>query len=151
MRFFLAKYAKANELIPTPTITSELEGLLRAHDWPGNVRELENTMERLVVLSEGDGLSTDLLNFNRPKVGGHDNGVTTDVPKLIRSLIRIGVQAPIPADMTLEKYIVGGVERELIEHVMRLCDNVQVKAAARLGINRNTLHKKLDEYERSEA
>jgi DNA-binding protein Fis len=30
---------------------------------------------------------------------------------------------------------------------MQLCDNVQVKAAARLGINRNTLHKKLGEFE----
>jgi len=37
-------------------------------------------------------------------------------------------------------------ERELIAQVMAACDNVQVKAAARLGINRNTLHKKLEEY-----
>jgi DNA-binding protein Fis len=37
------------------------------------------------------------------------------------------------------------VENELIRHVMQLCDNVQIKAAARLGINRNTLHKKIQE------
>ena len=147
-RFFLTKYAKANDLVPTPPITAELEAMLRAHHWPGNVRELENTMERLVVLSEGDGLSADLLNFNRPSVGGHDNANSMDIQKLIRSLVRAGVQAPIPSDVSLHKFIVGGVERELIEHVMRLCDNVQVKAAARLDINRNTLHKKLDEYER---
>jgi two-component system response regulator AtoC len=35
----------------------------------------------------------------------------------------------------------------LIAQVMAACDNVQIKAAARLGINRNTLHKKLKEYE----
>jgi len=40
---------------------------------------------------------------------------------------------------------VRGVERELLEQVLPLCDNVLVKAAARLGINRNTLHKKLSE------
>jgi DNA-binding protein Fis len=34
----------------------------------------------------------------------------------------------------------------LIEQVMAACDNVQTKAAGRLGINRNTLHKKLKEY-----
>jgi DNA-binding protein Fis len=34
----------------------------------------------------------------------------------------------------------------LIAQVMAACDNVQVKAAGRLGINRNTLHKKIDEY-----
>jgi DNA-binding protein Fis len=38
------------------------------------------------------------------------------------------------------------VERELIAQVLVACDNVQIKAAARLGINRNTLHKKLKEY-----
>ena len=37
--------------------------------------------------------------------------------------------------------------RELIAQVMSACNNVQTKAAARLGINRNTLHKKLKEYD----
>jgi len=39
------------------------------------------------------------------------------------------------------------VERELIAQVMVECDGVQVKAATRLGINRNTLHKKLKDYD----
>ena len=38
------------------------------------------------------------------------------------------------------------MERELIEQVLASCERVQIKAAARLGINRNTLHKKLTEY-----
>ena len=38
------------------------------------------------------------------------------------------------------------MERELIQQVLQTCDRVQIKAAARLGINRNTLHKKLSEY-----
>ena len=42
--------------------------------------------------------------------------------------------------------MIRGVERELLEQVLPLCDNVLVKAAARLGINRNTLHKKLAEF-----
>jgi len=51
----------------------------------------------------------------------------------------------------LHRYLVGGFERELIEHVLRMCESVQIKAADRLGINRNTLHKKLEEYEQSDA
>ena len=52
----------------------------------------------------------------------------------------------IPAEEgRLYERLVAGVERELIEQVMQLSDHVQVKAAARLGINRNTLHKKLAE------
>ena len=46
--------------------------------------------------------------------------------------------------------IVNRVERELITQVMASCDNVQIKAAARLGINRNTLHKKLKEHKLEE-
>ena len=41
--------------------------------------------------------------------------------------------------------VVDCVERELIAQVMAECNNVQIKAAARLGINRNTLHNKLKE------
>ena len=45
----------------------------------------------------------------------------------------------------------GQVERELIQQVLQTCDRVQIKAAARLGINRNTLHKKLSEYRIDES
>ena len=42
--------------------------------------------------------------------------------------------------------MVNRVERELIAQVMTACESVQTKAATKLGINRNTLHKKLKEY-----
>ena len=43
-----------------------------------------------------------------------------------------------------------GWSGRLIEQVMNLCDRVQIKAAARLGINRNTLHKKIDEFKKDD-
>jgi Nif-specific regulatory protein len=61
------------------------------------------------------------------------------------------VQAPLPAGKKLYHALVGGVERELIEQVLRQCDGVQIKAADRLGINRNTLHKKLEEFAADDA
>jgi DNA-binding protein Fis len=51
-----------------------------------------------------------------------------------------------PHEDSLHAKIVSRVERELIAQVMLSCQHVQIKAAARLGINRNTLHKKLKEY-----
>lgn len=48
----------------------------------------------------------------------------------------------------LHERIVGSVERELLEQVLEECEQVQVKAASRLGINRNTLHKKVSDYAR---
>jgi DNA-binding NtrC family response regulator len=60
-------------------------------------------------------------------------------------LVRMGVSQAPGGSSNLHELVVGKVENELIRHVMQLCDNVQIKAAARLGINRNTLHKKIQE------
>jgi Nif-specific regulatory protein len=151
-QFFLKKYAEANKLTPPPELTAEVAAALKAHDWPGNVRELENAIERLVVLSDNGTLVPDHLRLDRPRVALRSAKGTggTDVPSLIRALVRAGVAAPLPPDRKLYDFLVGGVERELIEQVMQQCDRVQVKAAARLGINRNTLHKKLDEFDRAD-
>jgi DNA-binding protein Fis len=65
---------------------------------------------------------------------------------LIARLVEQGVGSAGAEEENLHAKIVSRVERELIAQVMAACDNVQVKAAAKLGINRNTLHKKLEEY-----
>ena len=76
----------------------------------------------------------------RPRSAG------TDLPALCAELVRQGIRCAGPAATDLHDRIVGRVERELIQQVLQGCDRVQIKAAARLGINRNTLHKKLAEY-----
>lgn len=155
--FFLKRFGDANKC-QVPPLTPAVVDALKAHDWPGNVRELENTLERLVVLSDGVQFSPDSLKFGRPKYtlrvasknSSAGNG-TTDVRSLIRSLVRAGLQVPLTPPQKVYDYLVGGVERELIEEVMRLCDGTQVKAADRLGINRNTLHKKVTQYKDDDA
>ena len=61
-------------------------------------------------------------------------------------VVHEGLATAGPQEAALHTKIVNRVERELIAQVMAACDNVQTKAAKRLGINRNTLHKKLKEY-----
>ena len=141
---------------PVPDLTPGVLEALLAHDWPGNVRELENTLERLVVMSDGGEIKPEMLRFGRPryalrhaKGNGGEHG--HDVTSLIRALVRAGIQTPLPPGLELYDFLVGGLERELIEEVMRQCDGTKVKAADRLGINRNTLHKKWEEYERQDA
>ena len=70
---------------------------------------------------------------------------------LCTELVRQGISAAGPNANDLHDRIVGRVERELIQQVLQTCDRVQIKAAARLGINRNTLHKKLAEYRLDES
>jgi DNA-binding protein Fis len=73
------------------------------------------------------------------------HGKAADLDGMIQNLIRYALQKLPPDEGHLHDLLVRGVERELLEQVLPLCDNVLVKAAARLGINRNTLHKKLSE------
>jgi Nif-specific regulatory protein len=144
-RFFLERYSEENRR-DTPELPDSVLQILQAHDWPGNVRQLENAIERLVVLSNGRPLTPDMLatpaGERRLRPARSRGG---DVPALIQNLVRAGIQS-IPEDGKLYDQLVKGVERELIEQVLQLYKGVQVGAARRLGINRNTLHKKLDEY-----
>jgi DNA-binding NtrC family response regulator len=147
--FFLNRYAEQNRR-EMRRVHPEAMRLLRDHDWPGNVRELQNYVERAVILGAGPELQVDHLPPQlrgqsapkpiRPKSGG------TDLATLCAELVRQGVRAAGPSANDLHERIVGRVERELIEQVLQTCDRIQIKAAARLGINRNTLHKKLSEY-----
>jgi two-component system response regulator AtoC len=145
--FFLKRYADQNRR-ETRRVAPEAMRLLRDHDWPGNVRELQNYVERAVVLGEGpellaDHLPPQLRGEAAPRPirsrGGDFTGLTSE-------LVRQGVRVAGPQASDLHDRIVGQVERELILQVLAACDRVQIKAAARLGINRNTLHKKLAEY-----
>jgi len=145
VRYFLERKSEDNRRDP-PDLPQEVLKALLSYDWPGNVRELENLIERAVVLSNGKPLTTSILGW--PGRGERRlrpaKSRTNDLESLIQQLVRVGIQT-LPKG-TLDKQIVGGVEQELIQQVMQMHDKVQVKAAEHLGINRNTLHKKLDQY-----
>ncbi len=146
-RFFLQRYSEENRR-EAPEPAAEVLEKLKGYDWPGNVRELENYIERAVVLADGQSSTAQLLapmapGERRLRPARQRGG---NLQSLIQQLVRTGIQVVPPEEGALYQRLVGGVERELIEQVMQLCDEVQVKAAARLGINRNTLHKKLSEF-----
>jgi DNA-binding NtrC family response regulator len=120
---------------------------LQDYSWPGNVRELQNYIERAVVLATGDELTRELLPEavlgGRPRRIGRSRA---DLETLASELVQQGIETAGPTAENLYAAVVNHVERELIVQVLAACENVQVKAAERLGINRNTLHKKLKEY-----
>jgi DNA-binding NtrC family response regulator len=144
---FLTIYNQQNNRY-VPHIQRAAMDALQAYDWPGNVRELQNYIERAVVLATGDELTCDLLPEavlgQKPRRIGRMRGA--DLPTLASELVETGIVAAGPQGANLHAAVVNCVERELIVQVMAACDNVRIKAAERLGINRNTLHKKLKEY-----
>jgi Nif-specific regulatory protein len=146
-RFFLKRYGDENRRDP-PELTDRITQALQSYDWPGNVRELENYMERLVVLGDGRPLTPEAVGPPGAEVHrlkGKVPRTAEDVPTLVRQLVRRGLTNFPPGERLYDR-LIDAVERELIGQVMRQCDGVQVKAAARLGMNRNTLHQKIKEY-----
>ncbi len=147
--FFLNHYSEANDRYVVHIQKQALDAL-QSYNWPGNVRELQNYVERAVVMAESDELSVDLLPpavtgapiQGKPvEVGGLDFDALTKV------VVQRGIQSVRDDSTDLHKQVVDRVEKELIAQVLTSCNFVQTKAAARLGINRNTLHKKLKDYD----
>ncbi|MCE9545720.1 MAG: sigma-54 dependent transcriptional regulator [Planctomycetia bacterium] len=145
---FLSIYNDANDRYVVHIDPKASQALTDYH-WPGNVRELQNYIERAVVLAESDELTLDLLPVavasGRP-AGTVRRRQPADLEALTGEVVQTGLSQSGPNEDNLYTKIVNRVERELIAQVMASCDNVQTKAATRLGINRNTLHKKLKEY-----
>jgi DNA-binding NtrC family response regulator len=152
--YFLKRYGEQNRR-EMRRFNPEAMRRLREHDWPGNVRELQNYVERAVILGTGGELTVEhlppqLRGEAAPRPIRHRGG-GADFGSLTVELVRQGIRGAGPNANDLHDRIVGQVERELIQQVLQTCDRVQIKAAARLGINRNTLHKKLSEYRIDES
>ncbi|MCB2201421.1 sigma-54 dependent transcriptional regulator [bacterium] len=115
---FIDKYAKKTGK-DVRGIDRDAAALLTAYHWPGNVRELENMIERAVVLTRTEYLTSDDL----VGLSGKAAGITAGP---IRPLAEL--------------------EREHIEHCLNTLDWNLGQTADRLGIHRNTLRSKIKEY-----
>lgn len=145
---FLEEYSRRNNQPPLKIHPGMME-FLKSHDWPGNVRELQNYVERAVVLSSNGEFSEDLLpphvrGISKVRIG----------PKGSRTLDEIctefvGLSLGESGD-NVHQRVMSRLEKELILQVLRHSQGIQTRTASKLGINRNTLHKKIEEYELSD-
>jgi two-component system nitrogen regulation response regulator GlnG len=125
-------------------VSPDAQKLLEDHSWPGNVRELENTLIRAAVLSPGPILfPKDFTLQNRPAVA------TLEVDQLsLEEIIRHKLvdyfrrMEGVDVD-NLYSLVIERVERPLIELTLKKTRGNQIRAAQILGINRNTLRKKI--------
>jgi len=115
---------------------------LESHNWPGNVRELENAIRRALVLSSGGVLTSDDFDFLSAGTSSNEAGDLAElVERETRSLLADDATGHLYRDL-IEK-----VERPLLEAVLEHTGGNQIRAAALLGINRNTLRKKISEFD----
>jgi len=137
---FVARYA--NELGTEARFASERTlDYLTTYDWPGNVRELENAIKRALVLASHEVLSPDDFAFLRGTPAPAETGGSLE--DRVREEVEARLQGPEPDD--LHGWLLARVERPLLEAALAHTSGNQLRAAAILGINRNTLRKKISE------
>ena len=124
--------------------------LFRAHPWPGNIRQLENTIRRLLVTGINPEISRDEVQAvlqGAPVgdvTGGHvvmTDSLSSAVEQHLRRAFDLEGGGLPPAG--LYERVLHQVERPLLEIALDATGGNQARCADLLGINRNTLRKKL--------
>ena len=141
---FLGEHARAQEA-SHKTLSPEAMELMLAYAWPGNIRELENVVGRACALASTSMILSDHLpDALRTRAGSQEGRVGPDVFPVdwIRNEI---ARLQGNMDGRLRDHFVECVERPLLELVLRRAGGNQLRAADLLGINRNTLRKRIRE------
>jgi two-component system nitrogen regulation response regulator GlnG len=124
-------------------LTPETLKILRAYDWPGNVRELENAVQRAITLSQGDKIFPDALP---PQIFKPGHGVALSFENFLEEKLSDLVDRMGGLEVgDIYSMVIQRVEKPLITLVLKKTEGNQVRAANLLGINRNTLRKKIKE------
>ena len=148
-RHFLDRAAAGG--LPRKLLSDEAAALLELYDWPGNVRELQNLMKRLTVLTRDQEIQVQhlrqVLTFAET-VGGSAGVGMVELREAARRWTReqLAVGTGIIA-IDLHDRLLAVIEPVLLGETLAAMDGNQIRAAATLGMNRNTLRKKLTHYD----
>ncbi|MCC5816646.1 MAG: sigma 54-interacting transcriptional regulator [Leptospira sp.] len=153
---FLEKYSKDNDKY-IKGLTREASRLLLKYNWPGNVRELENIIERAVVLAQSELLDEEdfieiaenMQNLHRFLDTNNSNNDYSETGSSIE-IVDVGSGSYSPSyldglDGRAMEAVVNEVEARMIQYAMKKFRYTKTRVAKYLGINRNTLDKKIKE------
>jgi two-component system, NtrC family, nitrogen regulation response regulator GlnG len=148
VELFINRFAQEYQRPKTAISPEAFKGLM-TYDWPGNVRELENTIKRALVLCSGQVLLPEhfpQLSDGPKMLTAND---TTDFDNQLYTLLQGQANQYLESgksDGSLHAEIRAAFEKPLFEIVLERTGFNRSKAASLLGINRNTLHSKMEEY-----
>ena len=145
----LARHAREGS-IPACTLSDEALTWLTGYTFPGNVRELENMLLRAATFATGPQIRrADLLGptgTDRRATGGQEEPFADLLRRRLEPVVRNYGEPRRGAKSDLHALVTGEVERVVIELALERTGGNQVKAARLLGINRNTLKRKIDGF-----
>ncbi len=147
-RHFLDKARESG--LPAKSLDQSAVERLRQHRWPGNVRELENLMRRLAALYAQETITDEVISVELMENGvdaeqSHSSGSPEPLALAVERHIRQFLAASRDGMPMRDIYdqVIAEVERPLIQMTLSATRGNQIKAASMLGLNRNTLRKKI--------
>jgi two-component system, NtrC family, nitrogen regulation response regulator GlnG len=127
-------------------VSPEAQKILEEHSWPGNVRELENTLIRAAVLSSGPILFPKDFALQNKQAPTSLEVDELSLEEVIHHKLEDYFRRTEGVDIDdLYSLVIERVERPLIELTLKKTRGNQIRAAQILGINRNTLRKKISD------
>jgi len=143
----LLQQAAEELLIQAPILMDDAIGLLQRYEWQGNVRELKNVMKRLAVLTPGASIT--MSDVALALGNGHEqsNEPETLEQAVSRCIQRYLHQLGYAEVQGLHRHVLEQVEPPLLKLVLEKSQGNQLKTAAMLGLNRNTVRKLLKQYD----
>ena len=120
---------------PVPKLAPASLKLLLSYPWPGNIRELRNTIERALLLSNGDSLSPEDLPLEKMR------GTPVSMERVPEAAPRAAITMPVTA---LDEE--SRLDYERIVESLSLCSGNQTRAAKLLGMSRRTFCARLKAY-----
>jgi two-component system nitrogen regulation response regulator GlnG len=133
--------AAASEGLPRRQLTPDAMDLLRRQPWRGNVRELRNFIFRLALLAREEAIDADSVLPLLSQENAGQQGGTADLADAVGQWLA----TESPASGTIYASALIAFERPLFAEILRQTGGNQLRAARALGINRNTLRKRLSE------
>jgi len=123
--------------------TPDAERVLRSYAWPGNVRQLQNVLRHIIVINDGDAVTTDML----PPPIGKDRSAPQPLSlreEGPREFPDRGAVPPTTGGGGIRPF--RQIEREIIENAIAMCDGSVSRAAASLEISASTIYRKLSAW-----
>lgn len=149
VRHFIARGAE--EGLAVKSFDNDALDVMRAHNWPGNVRELENLVRRLSALTVEDVVGAEAVRMELQESNMEGGAATREETGSLTESLTFhltnyfkGHGDGLPPNGLYDR-VLREVETPLIELSLAATRGNQIKAAELLGLNRNTLRKKIQE------
>jgi two-component system nitrogen regulation response regulator GlnG len=139
--------------LPAKTLDQGALDRLRQYTWPGNVRELENLMRRLAALCPQETITAEVVDVELAEATPAQEAPSAAGPEPLARAVERHIRQFLSAhddglaSSDIYDRVIAEVERPLIQMTLAATRGNQIKAASMLGLNRNTLRKKIRDLE----